>query len=96
MKNESKLSNSFSLTEELSLFVTAVFIIPSVIFLIVGFVIVGNNPGEAFDWSFFAFLLSTGLAMIEFICSLIRVVTFFDNNLPLEKMFSHFVGELLP
>lgn len=61
--------------EELGLIATLLFIIPTAIFCIWGYIDAHSNPRASLDWSFYAFFLSLGLAIVEFICSLVRVVS---------------------
>ncbi len=68
------------------LYIEEIGVLISIIFVLIGslislgiFIIIGVRPTETFDWSFLIFFLSIVLALIELICSVVRVVSSIKN-----------------
>ncbi|CAF4562678.1 unnamed protein product [Rotaria sp. Silwood1] len=68
------------LLEELAILTTLVFTLSTIIFIIVGFIVIKSNADEKFDWSFSIFILSSMLGFTDLICSLVRVVSYCRDN----------------
>ncbi|CAF1473825.1 unnamed protein product [Rotaria sp. Silwood1] len=66
--------------EELAILTTLVFTLSTIIFIIVGFIVIKSNADEKFDWSFSIFILSSMLGFTDLICSLVRVVSYCRDN----------------
>lgn len=70
--------------EELNIIIVLILFAASAIVVILGFVWIFSHNDNHMDWSFFVFILASGLTLIDFICSIIRAVIFFSLFL-LEK-----------
>ncbi|CAF1478667.1 unnamed protein product [Rotaria sp. Silwood1] len=68
------------LLEELAILTTLVFTLSTIIFIVVGFIVIKSNADEKFDWSFSIFILSSMLGFTDLICSLVRVVSYCRDN----------------
>jgi hypothetical protein len=72
--------NNFRLyIEEIGVLITIIFVLTGSLISLGVFIIIGIHSTETFDWSFLIFFLSIILALIELICSLVRVVSSIKN-----------------
>ncbi|CAF1623402.1 unnamed protein product [Adineta ricciae] len=66
--------------EELSLLTTLIFLAPAGFFCLFGIVVTMDRYHPRTDWSFFVFYIASTIALIDFICSIVRVVSYCREN----------------
>ncbi|CAF2045946.1 unnamed protein product [Rotaria magnacalcarata] len=66
--------------EELAIIISLLFVLCTSGFLIIGLFVIMAKSYEQFDWSFFIFVLSFILGLLDLICSLVRVVSYCRDN----------------
>ena len=70
VRNDSLFVHLF--VEELSLLATLIFLVPACFLCLFGVI---HSMHSKLDWSFFIFYIASAIALIDFICSIVRVVS---------------------